>query len=71
MVVESDRIVTASTSEAEQKQDWAIRPQTFDEYCGQDEVCEQMKLFIRAARARDESLDHTLIFGPPGLGPLQ
>lgn len=68
MVVESDRIVTASTSEAEQKQDWAIRPQTFDEYCGQDEVCEQMKLFIRAARARDESLDHTLIFGPPGLG---
>ncbi len=68
MVIESDRIVTASTSEAEQKQDWAIRPQTFDEYCGQDEVCEQMKLFIRAARARDESLDHTLIFGPPGLG---
>ena len=67
-MIESDRIVTASSPEAEQKQDWAIRPQTFDEYCGQDEVSEQMRLFIRAARGRDEALDHTLIFGPPGLG---
>lgn len=67
-MIESDRIVTASSSEAEQKQDWAIRPQTFDEYCGQDEVSEQMRLFIRAACDRDEALDHTLIFGPPGLG---
>ena len=67
-MIESDRIVTASSSEAEQKQDWAIRPQTFDEYCGQDEVSEQMRLFIRAACDRGEALDHTLIFGPPGLG---
>ena len=67
-MIESDRIVTASSSEAEQKQDWAIRPQTFDEYCGQDEVSEQMRLFITAACGRDEALDHTLIFGPPGLG---
>ena len=67
-MIESDRIVTASASEAEQKQDWAIRPQTFDEYCGQNEVSEQMRLFIRAALGRDEALDHTLIFGPPGLG---
>ena len=68
MVIESDRIVTASGSEAEQKQDWVIRPQTFDEYFGQTEASEQMKLFITAARGRDEALDHTLIFGPPGLG---
>ena len=67
-MIESDRIVTATASEAEQRQDWAIRPQSFDEYCGQDEVTEQMRLFIRAARGRDEALDHTLIFGPPGLG---
>ena len=67
-MIESDRIVTASASEAEEKQDWAIRPQTFDEYCGQNEVSEQMRLFIKAALGRDESLDHTLIFGPPGLG---
>lgn len=67
-MIESDRIVTSATSEVEQTQDWAIRPRTFDEYCGQHEVSEQMRLFIRAARGRDEALDHTLIFGPPGLG---
>ena len=67
-MIESDRIVTPVASEAEQTQDWAIRPRTFDEYCGQHEVSEQMRLFIRAARGRDEALDHTLIFGPPGLG---
>ena len=67
-MIESDRIVTAAASEAEQTQDWAIRPQTFDEYCGQSEVSEQMRLFIKAARGRNEALDHTLIFGPPGLG---
>jgi len=67
-MIESDRIVTSAASEAEQTQDWAIRPRTFDEYCGQQAVSEQMRLFIRAARGRGEALDHTLIFGPPGLG---
>ena len=67
-MIESDRIVTSAASEVEQTQDWAIRPRTFDEYCGQHEVSEQMRLFIRAARGRNEALDHTLIFGPPGLG---
>lgn len=67
-MIESDRIVTSTSSKAEQTQDWAIRPQTFDEYCGQHEVSEQMRLFIKAARGRNEALDHTLIFGPPGLG---
>ncbi|MBT4163065.1 MAG: Holliday junction branch migration DNA helicase RuvB [Gammaproteobacteria bacterium] len=67
-MIESDRIVAPATTETEQSQDWAIRPQSFDEYCGQSEVTEQMRLFIKAARGRDEALDHTLIFGPPGLG---
>ena len=67
-MIESDRIVAADSTEAEQRLDWAIRPQTFDEYCGQSEVSEQMRLFITAARKRGEALDHTLIFGPPGLG---
>lgn len=67
-MIESDRIVTGSSSETEQKQDWAIRPRTFDEYSGQDDVSAQLQLFIKAARGRDEALDHTLIFGPPGLG---
>ncbi|MGI9322746.1 MAG: Holliday junction branch migration DNA helicase RuvB [Pseudomonadales bacterium] len=67
-MIESDRLMSAETSEAEQAQDWAIRPKTFAEYRGQPEVSEQMELFITAARGRKEALDHTLIFGPPGLG---
>ncbi|MDA0977587.1 MAG: Holliday junction branch migration DNA helicase RuvB [Proteobacteria bacterium] len=67
-MIESDRIVAPATTPVEQSQDWAIRPQHFSEYCGQPEVSEQMTLFIQAARQRDEALDHTLIFGPPGLG---
>ena len=41
---------------------------TLDEYIGQDNVREQMEIFIQAAKNREESLDHVLIFGPPGLG---
>ena len=67
-MIESDRIVTAAGNDTERSQDWAIRPQSFDDYCGQPEVSEQMRLFITAARGRGEALDHTLIFGPPGLG---
>ncbi|MDH5736893.1 MAG: Holliday junction branch migration DNA helicase RuvB [Gammaproteobacteria bacterium] len=67
-MIESDRIVSASAMEQEARQDWAIRPKRFSEYLGQPDVSEQMSLFIRAALARKESLDHTLIFGPPGLG---
>ena len=46
----------------------AIRPRSLDEYIGQPDVCEQMEIFISAARQRGEALDHVLIFGPPGLG---
>lgn len=46
----------------------AIRPQYLKDYIGQNAVCEQMQIFIDAARGRNEALDHTLIFGPPGLG---
>lgn len=48
--------------------DRAIRPKRLDEYIGQPAVREQMEIFLSAARARGEPLDHTLIFGPPGLG---
>lgn len=67
-MIESDRIIGSKGSQAESRQDWAIRPRNFAEYLGQPRVSEQMTLFIKAARARNESLDHTLIFGPPGLG---
>ena len=49
-------------------QDRALRPKLLTDYIGQEEVCEQMDIFISAARKRGEALDHVLIFGPPGLG---
>lgn len=48
--------------------DRAIRPKSLQDYEGQDEACEQLSIFIQAARKRQEALDHVLIFGPPGLG---
>ena len=61
-----DRIVTPDIDEL--KIDHAIRPKTLADYTGQATVKEQMDIFIQAARLRAEALDHTLIFGPPGLG---
>ncbi len=46
----------------------SLRPQYLKEYIGQDDVKENMKIFIEAAKLRDEPLDHTLLYGPPGLG---
>lgn len=45
-----------------------LRPQYFHEYIGQDKVKDQLEIFIKAAKLRDEALDHVLLFGPPGLG---
>jgi len=57
-----------SQSRTEELIEASIRPQNLGEYLGQHAVKEQMELFIEAARRRGESLDHVLIFGPPGLG---
>jgi len=46
----------------------SIRPQSFDDYIGQSKVVDKIKIFIEAAKKRDESLDHVLLSGPPGLG---
>jgi Holliday junction DNA helicase RuvB len=67
-MIEADRLIMATGREREEQFDRAIRPLSLAEYIGQPVVREQMDLFIRAARGRKESLDHTLIFGPPGLG---
>lgn len=52
----------------EEKSEKSIRPSLIDEYIGQSEVKENMKVFIEAAKLRNESLDHVLLYGPPGLG---
>lgn len=48
--------------------EYSLRPKKLDEYIGQDKVKENLKIFIEAAKARGESLDHVLLYGPPGLG---
>jgi Holliday junction DNA helicase RuvB len=63
-----DRFITSTKRADEERQDRAIRPIKLADYIGQPIVKEQMDLFISAAKKRQEALDHTLIFGPPGLG---
>jgi Holliday junction DNA helicase RuvB len=67
-MIEDDRLIAAGSQDSEDALDRAIRPTTLADYVGQPAVCEQMEIFISAARGRGEALDHVLIFGPPGLG---
>ncbi|MBM3643541.1 MAG: Holliday junction branch migration DNA helicase RuvB [Alphaproteobacteria bacterium] len=62
-----ERIVAGARSE-EDAAELALRPQTLDDFVGQRQVRENLKIFIAAARGRQEALDHTLFHGPPGLG---
>ena len=63
----TERMVASEEQEVDSL-DKALRPKLLQEYIGQHAVREQMDIFIRAAKARHEALDHVLIFGPPGLG---
>lgn len=63
-----ERFITPQTLNDDDRVDRAIRPIRLEDYIGQPVVREQMELFVSAARQRKEALDHTLIFGPPGLG---
>lgn len=63
-----DRIISPEVRNEAEHIDRAIRPKHLNDYIGQQAVREQMGIFIQAARARQEALDHVLIFGPPGLG---
>ena len=65
---EGDRIVSGSAGNAEAVFERALRPKQLDEYVGQTKARAQLEIFISATRARQEALDHVLLFGPPGLG---
>ncbi|HDR1026541.1 Holliday junction branch migration DNA helicase RuvB [Pasteurella multocida] len=67
-MIEADRIISTSAKGDEEYIDRAIRPKLLNDYVGQPHVCEQMAIFIQAAKLRQDALDHLLIFGPPGLG---
>ena len=67
-MIEADRIISASAKSEDEYIDRAIRPKLLADYIGQSQVREQMDIFIKAAKLRQDALDHLLIFGPPGLG---
>ncbi|WP_295455315.1 Holliday junction branch migration DNA helicase RuvB [uncultured Thiodictyon sp.] len=68
MQTDPDRLISPLAASDDSAIDRAIRPRRLADYVGQPAVSEQMEIFIGAARARKEALDHVLIFGPPGLG---
>jgi Holliday junction DNA helicase RuvB len=72
MAIENDdlnRLVAGSVSGVQEEVvERALRPKQLDEYVGQEKIRGQLSIFIEAARKRRESLDHVLLFGPPGLG---
>ena len=67
-MIESDRLISGSASSQEEVIERALRPKLLDEYVGQERIRGQLQIFIEAARLRGETLDHVLLFGPPGLG---
>lgn len=67
-MIEADRLIQPVANREDEAIDRAIRPKMLSDYTGQQHVCEQMEIFIQAARNRNDALDHLLIFGPPGLG---
>ena len=68
MSIKPDRITSGQSGTEDRVFDRALRPKLIGDFVGQNSVKEQMQIFVEAARKRNEPLDHTLIFGPPGLG---
>ena len=67
-VVEMPREISGAATPEDQAVESSLRPRSLEEYVGQPKITTNLKIFLRAARARREALDHVLFFGPPGLG---
>ncbi|HTX56325.1 MAG TPA: Holliday junction branch migration DNA helicase RuvB [Candidatus Acidoferrales bacterium] len=65
---QTDRVLSPQESLEDEVYGASLRPRTFDDYVGQERVVENLRIAIEAARARGESLEHVLLYGPPGLG---
>ncbi|WP_138090352.1 Holliday junction branch migration DNA helicase RuvB [Halalkalibacterium halodurans] len=63
-----ERMVSAEAQTEEAAVEQGIRPHSFEQYIGQEKVKQNLKVFIEAAKMREEALDHVLLYGPPGLG---
>lgn len=66
--MENTRIISTKPTQDDLVADTKLRPQTFDDYIGQSKAKSNLKVYIEAAKSRGESLDHVLLYGPPGLG---
>ena len=66
--MEDDRFITSTKNLTDAEIENSLRPTTFDEYIGQTKVKDALSVYIQAAKTRKESLDHVLLYGPPGLG---
>ncbi|WHZ01864.1 Holliday junction branch migration DNA helicase RuvB [Neobacillus sp. YX16] len=64
----NERIISSEADQSEISLEQSLRPQTLKQYIGQDQVKKSLEIFIEAARLRKETLDHVLLYGPPGLG---
>ena len=62
------RIITTDVTEEDYSLEGSLRPQTLDEYIGQEKTKNTLRVYIEAAKQRNDSLDHVLFYGPPGLG---
>ena len=62
------RMITTEIQEEDIRTEYSLRPQTLTEYIGQEKAKENLRVYIQAAKARGEALDHVLFYGPPGLG---
>ena len=62
------RMITADVTEEDFPSEGNLRPQTLEEYIGQEKTKKTLKIYIEAARQRHDALDHVLFYGPPGLG---
>ena len=66
--MEEDRLINSELDNEEIQYDNSLRPSQLTEYVGQEKIKENLNIFISAAKMREESLDHVLFYGPPGLG---
>lgn len=64
----ADTRITAPSEQEDDGAQHSLRPLSFDEFTGQKEACDNLRVFVNAARARGDALDHVLLYGPPGLG---
>ena len=63
-----ERLLSAKVMKADDETEESLRPHRLNEYIGQDRIKENLDIYMRAAKNRDEALDHVLLYGPPGLG---